>query len=53
MKRDFLTTAAITLTAFCTMAEEVTPTDTVITAEQLQEVVVNGVRAPKNAPFAV
>jgi iron complex outermembrane receptor protein len=35
------------------MAEEVTPTDTVITAEQLQEVVVNGVRAPKNAPFAV
>ena len=53
MKRDFLTTAAITLTAFCAMAEEVTPTDTVITAEQLQEVVVNGVRAPKNAPFAV
>ena len=53
MKRDFLTTAAITLTAFCTMAEEVTPTDTVITAEQLQEVVVNGVRAPKNAPYAV
>ena len=53
MKRDFLTTAAITLTAFCAMAEDVTPTDTVITAEQLQEVVVNGVRAPKNAPFAV
>ena len=53
MKRDFLTTAAITLTAFCAMAEEVTPTDTVITAEQLQEAVVNGVRAPKNAPFAV
>ncbi|MBO7143451.1 MAG: TonB-dependent receptor plug domain-containing protein [Salinivirgaceae bacterium] len=53
MKRDFLTTAAITLTAFCAMAEEVTPTDTVITAEQLQEVVVSGVRAPKNAPFAV
>ncbi|MBO4602955.1 MAG: TonB-dependent receptor plug domain-containing protein [Salinivirgaceae bacterium] len=53
MKRDFLTTAAITLTAFCAMAEEVTPTDTVITAEQLQEVVVNGVRAPKNAPYAV
>ena len=53
MKRDFLTTAAITLAAFCAMAEEVTPTDTVITAEQLQEVVVSGVRAPKNAPFAV
>ena len=52
MKRDFLTAAAVVLSAASAVAQETAP-DTVITAEQLQEVVVSGVRAPKNAPFAV
>ena len=51
MKRDFLTAAAVVLSAASAVAQNAP--DTVITAEQLQEVVVSGVRAPKNAPFAV
>ena len=47
----FLTIA--TMSAVCAVAQNTTQSDTVITAEQLQEVVVNGVRAQQNAPYAV
>ena len=47
----FITIAS--MSAFCAVAQDAAQADTIITAEQLQEVVVKGVRAPKNAPFAV
>ena len=53
MKREFLFITIASMTAVGAVAQDSAQTDTVITAEQLQEVVVSGVRAPKNAPFAV
>ena len=53
MKREFLFITIASMTAVGAVAQEAAQTDTVIKAEQLQEVVINGVRAQQNAPFAV
>ncbi|MBR6081542.1 MAG: TonB-dependent receptor plug domain-containing protein [Salinivirgaceae bacterium] len=53
MKREFLFVTIASMTAVGAVAQEAAQSDTVIAAEQLQEVVINGVRAQQNAPFAV
>ena len=52
MKKMVLASAAL-MSAAATQAQQAAgPVDT-LTAQAMQEVVVQGVRAPKNAPFAV
>ena len=52
MKKMVLASAAL-MSAAATQAQQAAgPIDT-LTAQAMQEVVVQGVRAPKNAPFAV
>ena len=53
MKREFLFVTIASMSAFCAVAQDNAETDTVAFSEQLQEVVVSGVRAQQNAPYAV
>ena len=53
MKREFLFVTIASMSAFCAVAQDSAETDTVAFSEQLQEVVVSGVRAQQNAPYAV